>query len=269
MKITTREGLADWLAEEAWFDDWRLYDYRPDPASPAPSDVYLELGRWAGGGIDPGDVMTFRTFQITARGVTHFSIGPPGHNPEHWSEGVELQDKGLGFTVDIPGPLRLTFASLEVVQGSDRSVVVEPWVSDHEFWVSTTDGSMPSAEDWIRIAQLDAKWNFCGGDSESGADHPAPFGYEGWCLQTQKMGVLEEAFFFSCRKHEPAGYSLSIKRRGTPGQLWDVVRKAAASNPTATVRAGNVEFNALEWRRFLANGTLPDQPRGWSKADRR
>jgi hypothetical protein len=270
VEITTRENLADWLAEEAWFNDGRVYGYRPEPATPAPNKVDLELGRWSEGGLDPGDVRVFRTFQITARGVKRFSIGPPGYSSKHWSEGVELADEGLGFTIDTPGLLRITFDALDVVQLSDRREVVEPWVSDHEFWVSIADGLIPSAEDWIRTVRhedLDAKWNFCG-DEESAAHDPEPFRYEGWCLQMRESGVLEEAFFFGCRPQPPTGYVLSIKRRGVSGRLWNLVRRAAAANPTAVIRAGNVELSASEWHRYLDDETLPTQPRGWSKAGR-
>ena len=269
MKIATLERLTAWLEEEDWFDEGQIFSYRPEPASVVPTRVELEIGRWVEGGLDPGDVMTFRVFRLLATGVTHFSIESPGHFPGTWSsDGVELDEDGLGLTISIvtPGLLRLTFHNLEVVQLDDRRIVVEPWVSDHSIWVSADDTGMPSAEDWIQLvrgAGVNARWNICDCD-QSAANDPAPLGYDGWCLQLWEQANLEQALFIDCRQGESAGYSLSIERGGVPGRLWDAVRQATAADPSAVIRAGNVEMKASQWSRYLDDGTLPDAPRGWS-----
>ncbi len=125
MKIATLERLTAWLEEEDWFDEGQIFSYRPEPASVVPTRVELEIGRWVEGGLDPGDVMTFRVFRLLATGVTHFSIESPGHFPGTWSsDGVELDEDGLGLTISIvtPGLLRLTFHALSSSRGSATTV---------------------------------------------------------------------------------------------------------------------------------------------------
>lgn len=148
-------------------------------------------------------------------------------------EGVELEEGDPGFTIIIqtPGVLRLTFEKLEVVRLEDRLSVVEPWVMQ-DFSVLLGGGELPSASDWILMmgnAGIKAKWNFCG-DADAATPHPAPFQYDGWCLQVWDSGGLEEAVFLI--NSELGGYSLHIEKRGVGRRLWDAVcRAAAASQP--------------------------------------
>lgn len=267
MHFTDREQLGQWFEEEGWFDDGRLFACSPTPGPQAPDEATLEIGRWVSGGLDPGDVRVFRVFRLMAHGVSRYSIGPPGHSPEHWSQGVELVEEGLGFTMDAPGLVRIEFRDLDVERLDDRSERVAPSISDRRIWVVTEGGELPSPGDWVEgLARtgVTAKWNFCGDDEVSA--HEPSGDYQGWCLQAREQRELQEVVFLGCRRTEPAGYSLTIERRGPAGKLWRAIQYLASAQPGSVVRSGNVELNRGEWRRYLEDGVLPDQPRGWSKS---
>ncbi|HEU4395528.1 MAG TPA: hypothetical protein VFS92_08165, partial [Planctomycetota bacterium] len=238
----------------------------------APREVTVELEVMVrDGGYRAGNMQTVRTVKLRAERVQEWDCElEPGALPYHFSgDGVFLVEDAPGVALDIAAPdepcSRLVCERLVVVESRDREQRIAPFASGN--WVSATvpRGELPSPREWVDIFHArgrDATWRYYAGEARAPEQVPAKE-YTGWFLQLrERIPANDYGVFFAWAKTKGEGFELTLELQddAVGESLWPVARSALAEFPLPTIQSGNCFFTAEEWRRFLADGTIPVPP---------
>ena len=156
--------------------------------SKIPTQVSLQLSLQVGGSITAGETRWIGEIEIIAEDITDYSIDlPKEFIPGNCCEGIELihVSQGIGFTLDVPETLRIECRTLQINQQEDREEIVEPWLSNTEFFVTVQSSQLPTPEDWIVWFQshgFNVVWRYYYGDRKIPSQVSAN-DYSGWFLQ--------------------------------------------------------------------------------------
>lgn len=156
--IKNQTQFESWLDCNFWLEDViiNILEYLPKTFddSKIPTQVSLQLSLQVGGSITAGETRWIREIEIIAEDITDYSIDlPKEFIPGNCCEGIELipVSQGIGFTLDVPGTLRIVCKTLQISQQEDREEIVESWLSDTEFFVTVQSSQLPTPEDWILL----------------------------------------------------------------------------------------------------------------------
>jgi hypothetical protein len=265
---TTVSGNAEfaaWMDEHTWFEDAETVSFS---ASPGPSNapctvVKLVLAEMIKGTYVAGTRKELRDHVLAAT----LPNGLPQDVPfvaGNCCRGVNMLDAkdGIAFTIDVPGPLEIRCAALEIETSDVRTAIVRPWLSESELGATIPKTCVPAPDDWVRMFHsegVDACWRTFGGAPEQ-APRDAT-NYEGWFLQERaRVGACDGGVFvFACRQRDE-NLVLQLQRRwrdDVSNELWTATKRAIAGFDASEVWCGNCRFSTAEWRTLLATGALP------------
>jgi hypothetical protein len=254
--IRSTKQLAELLDEFGWFEDGYCLMLAPPPtaAGAPPERVELVLRDAGIGGLQPGDVRTYRALKLASTDIEEWSFEGDEffHAPQHCMEGAELVELGdsFGLTLDVPSIARLRARSFTFERLPEVSELVEPWTSEREFHIDAASGHLPTPGDWINALAregLVAAWRLYG-DDPAQLDRVPEEDYNGWFLQRPERMSESDAGVTFIVSDDGERLAMSLVRWDADDELWDAIRRAAARVLSeATFTSGNSTFLAREW----------------------
>jgi hypothetical protein len=199
-----------------------------------------------------------RDIELLADQVMEYSLsGPDEFVPNNCCQRLELMvvEQGVGFTLDVPGELRIVCARLHVTQHPDREELVEPWLSAREFSATVVSHPLPTPGEWVQWFQakgLDVVLRYIYGEAREPNQVPAT-DYTGWFLQLRsRLDQHPEGLFFAHCTAQPNGFSVHLVNydEAVP-ELLVVAGRYMASFPDVTVSCGNTTLSREEWLAYL------------------
>ena len=264
MKINNKAEFGVWLDSNFWLEDAIINTLKPHPRlttendNKYPNQVKLIFTLQVEGSLQAGEKRWVRDIEIIARDLQNYSISfENGFIEGYCCQGIELIEvkEGIGFTLNVPGILKVICNQIEVSQSSDREEIVKPWFNPNEFFAYAILGRLPTPEDWLnqlREKNLDVVWRYY--YSEEIASARIPKDYTGWFIQLRSR--LDEnpqgLFFQHCQL---TGEKLSLHLRNCDNvshRLWIEAGKYVATFPEVTISCGNTTMSKTKWLAYLA-----------------
>ncbi len=265
MRIETQTEFEVWLDSNFWLEDAIINTLELYPKTVSangseepPSKVRLGCALQVGGSYEAGKTRWMRDIEIIAQGVKHYSIGlAEGFIVGNCCQGIEIinVEQGVGFTLDVPGILKLVCTSIDALQYPDREELVEPWHSSNEFFARATLQTYPPPADWVTHFHRrgwDVVWRYHYGDER--AIEEVPVDYTGWFLQLRsRLNENPQGLFFQHCQLERETFSLHLVNYDQALQrLWIEAGKYVATFPELSISCGNTTMNQAEWLAHLA-----------------
>lgn len=255
-QIKDREDFERWLEDHGWFEDGRVLRWTPLPSnadSALPEEVTLELAFQIEGNYKAGSKRVSRHLRLTASGIAKYEYSQDGSpSPDHWSQGVELEDSDspFAFNIDAPGLLTLCCAELAVEELPNLVEVVVPGLSERSFYAEVLGARMPEPEEWVKLFELEGlqvAWHLYGGPHDPTSMVPRD-DYTGWFIgDTHGADLAQQGLFFFGCKPAGDGFNLHLENHGASEALWRAAKRIVGRYSHATVRCGNCTFQGPEW----------------------
>ncbi len=263
MRIETQAGFEKWLDSNFWLHDVQINALQPYPKTVSqnhepPNCVKLICALQVGGSYKAGETRWIRNIEIIAQEVRSYFID--------WEEGfvagnccqeIELikVEQGLSFTLDVPGTLQVTCASLDILQHPDREEIVQPWFSSTDFFAHAVLQRLPTPEDWMNHFHQqgwDVAWRYYYSGEQALESVPAD--YTGWFLQLRsRLDENPQGLFFKHCQLEGDQFSLSLYNYDPVLQgVWVEAGKYVAAFPKVSIWCGNTIMSQTEWLAHLA-----------------
>ena len=263
MQIETQSEFEAWLDANFWLHDVVINDLEPHPKTVSenrepPNCVKLMCALQVDGNYRAGETQRIRNIEIIAQEVKSYFINwEEGFVAGNCCEGIELMavEQGLSFTLDVPGILKVSCASLDILQHPDREEIIQPWFSSTDFSAYAVLQRLPAPEDWINHFHnqgLDVVWRYHYSGEQSLERVPAD--YTGWFLQLRsRLDEHPQGLFFNHCQLEREKFSLNLHNYDPVLQeVWVAAGKYVAAFPEVSICCGNTTMNQTEWLTHLA-----------------
>ncbi|WP_155948639.1 hypothetical protein [Mycobacterium sp. URHB0044] len=271
MEIRSAEALARLFDEFDWFHCGQCVSLSPLPnAALTPARVEMVLRDFGTGGLDAGDLRTYRTLSLTATDVREWSaLGETvAHSPDHAMDGAEpvAAASGFGFDFDVPTPVRVVARAFEATRLPDVTERVKPWTSDRDMAITAPGARLPSPADWVLgLAKeaIEVAWRIYGGPAVP--VERVPRDYTGWFLERpSRLGDHDGGVFFSHVGDDRRVVALHLENQQVDPGLWRALCGCVARMfPAGEFRSGNCRFTADQWSAHLkAEPTIGARIRG-------
>ena len=255
--VTTADAVAALCARRR--DEWQLAAMTPVAAGAPPPVVELVI-TWHDGSGWGGERRTVEGLRVTVHGVrVHRLEG--AHEPGTtigYCVPAEAGD-GVGLLVGVPGDLEVVGDRIEVEPVPARVEIAPYRVNPGRV---TVDAPQPSTAGGWRRALAAA-----GGDVDVWADglivdddDARPVPGLSWALYPRGVAHGGDAGVWMVwhAARGPGSHATFVRQVACAEPLWLAVRRALGALDGARLTCGNVRFSDITWRRFVADGTLPE-----------